>query len=163
MFICLLLSMIGGRSGIRTHAHLAVPIGFQDRPLHPLGYPAIWSKASESNRSSTSQMWRALPLHFALDNWNLWQFYIALTMTMDLVLLSGQACRLAKSRHLPRHKSSPILPGEPRRTRPLSLIRSRTGLLVPPEGVEPSILAAAELKSDVYSNSTTGAGASGEI
>ena len=35
--------------------------------------------------------------------------------------------------------------------------------VVPPEGVEPSILTAAELKSDVYSNSTTRAGASGEI
>ena len=50
--------------------------------------------------------------------WNLWLFYIALAMTMDLVLLPGQARRLAESRHLSRHKSSAILPAEPRRPRP---------------------------------------------
>ena len=56
------------------------------------------------------------PRHLQTMFWNLWQFYNDLAMPLSLVLLSGQARRLAESRRLTRHKSSAILPAEPRRT-----------------------------------------------
>ena len=39
----------GGRTGIRTLAGLASSIGFQDRPLQPLGYSSIWWAIKELN------------------------------------------------------------------------------------------------------------------
>ena len=51
-------------------------------------------------------------------------------MQMGLVILSGHARMLGESRHLTHHKSSPILPGEPRRASPLPLRRNRTALVV---------------------------------
>lgn len=54
-------------------------------------------------------------------------------------MLSGQARMLGKSRQLTYHKSSPILPGEPRRTSPLLLRWNRTILMVSCDGFEPSI------------------------
>ena len=35
------IGVIGGGSGIRTHAPFDRPTGFQDRTLQPLGYPSI--------------------------------------------------------------------------------------------------------------------------
>ena len=46
----------------------------------------------------------------------LWQFYNDLAMSLSLVLLSGQARRLAESRHLTRHnhhRSCPVNPVTP--------------------------------------------------
>ena len=59
-------------------------------------------------------------------------------MRMCIVLLSGQARRLVKSRHLTLHKSDPILPGPPRRTSPLQLSKNRTCLMAGIVGLEPT-------------------------